>query len=249
MATKTVSEITVNNIRIGGKAPTAIYKGSTEVKEVKKGSTTVYKKEDVVYTLETHLLPNYVEGNLLTDASFIVKSFKGSSTSIPLTTSNVSVTSGTAVVKSVAAHATLANCYTITASFPANHSTGSKSHVFVVTQPTSGLSITVTVNQSGGYYQATIYWTAYNNYTWGLFSGLPTQTSNMNIYSLINGDTTTILFAPGDGLSVNSPAGGVQVEIASGSFVYAYYITSAAKWVLIGSFTHNSLNSYIKYIP
>ena len=43
MATKTVSEITVNNIRIGGKAPKSIWKGSTEVKEVKKGSTTVYK--------------------------------------------------------------------------------------------------------------------------------------------------------------------------------------------------------------
>ena len=51
MATKTVSEITINKIRIGGKAPKKIMKGSTEVMKVIKGSTVVYQKENVVYTL------------------------------------------------------------------------------------------------------------------------------------------------------------------------------------------------------
>ena len=45
------TEILVNNIRIGGKAPKSIWKGSTEVKKVQKGSTVVYEKGPITYTL------------------------------------------------------------------------------------------------------------------------------------------------------------------------------------------------------
>ena len=90
MATKTINEITVNNIRVGGKAPKSIWKGSTEVKEVKKGSTTVYKKENVTYTLTG-------SGNQYSSSSTTVtltaNSYKGSNTPVGLTTSNVSVIS------------------------------------------------------------------------------------------------------------------------------------------------------------
>ena len=77
MATKTVNEITVNNIRIGGKAPKAIYKGGVEVKEVKKGSTVVYKKENVTYTL-TGNSPSYTSS--ATTVQFTAYSYKGSGT-------------------------------------------------------------------------------------------------------------------------------------------------------------------------
>lgn len=79
MATKTISEITINKIKIGGKSPKKIMKGSTEVKEIKKGSTTVYKKEDVTYTLSSN---SPTATGIATTMTFVVQSYKGSSTSV-----------------------------------------------------------------------------------------------------------------------------------------------------------------------
>lgn len=44
--------ITINKIRIGGKAPKAIYKGGVEVKKVTKGSTVVYQKVDTSFGIK-----------------------------------------------------------------------------------------------------------------------------------------------------------------------------------------------------
>ena len=44
--------ITINKIRIGGKAPKSIWKGSKEVMKVTKGSTVVYQKVSTTYGIE-----------------------------------------------------------------------------------------------------------------------------------------------------------------------------------------------------
>lgn len=46
------NSITTNKIRIGGKAPTAIYKGGVEVMKVTKGSTVVYEKVNTTYGIK-----------------------------------------------------------------------------------------------------------------------------------------------------------------------------------------------------
>lgn len=144
MATKTINEITINKIKIGSKAPKAIYKGSTEVKAVYKGSTCVYKKEDVIYTLTGN---NTTNTATQTQATFTVNSYKGSSTAVALTTSNVSVTSGSATIVSVASAG--GTKYTITIQTGGNSSTSSsRTFKIKVTQPTSGQSIELTCTQS-----------------------------------------------------------------------------------------------------
>lgn len=141
MATKTVSEITVNNIRIGGKAPKSIWKGSTEVKEVKKGSTTVYKKENVTYTLTGS---NSSCSNGATQISFTVNSYKGSSTAVALSTSNVSIISGSgASVSSVSLSSGYK--YTVKITIPSNSSyTSDVTYKIRITQPNSGQTIDLT---------------------------------------------------------------------------------------------------------
>lgn len=150
MATKTVSEITINKIRIGGKAPKKIMKGSTEVKKVTKGSTIVYQKEDITYTLDGTGGATFAASN--TKIDFTVSSYKGSSTSVALSASNVSVTAGGGSVYSV--ENTTGYYYRITLSVSENTSTVfTKTHTIVVTQPTSGLTLTLSATQSKkGYY-------------------------------------------------------------------------------------------------
>lgn len=144
MATKTVNEITINKIRIGGKAPKKIMKGSTEVKEVRKGSTVVYKKEDVTYTLTGN---NTTNSATQTQATFTVNSYKGSSTAVALSTSNVSITSGSATLVSVVSSG--GTKYAITIQTGGNNSTSStRTFKIKVTQPTSGQSIELTCTQS-----------------------------------------------------------------------------------------------------
>lgn len=146
MATKTVSEITVNNIRIGGKAPKSIWKGSTEVKEVKKGSTTVYKKENVTYTLS--IMSTGQAGAQSTEIRHYIYSYKGSSTPIALSTSNIQVTAGGGTVKSVTVHASYPTCYVVVIGISANSSShNTVTHTIKVTQPVSGQSITVSGTQ------------------------------------------------------------------------------------------------------
>lgn len=147
MATKTVSEITVNKIKIGSKAPKAIYKGSTEVKEVRKGSTVVYKKENFVYTLSIMSTGQAAAGS--TEIRHYVYSYKGSSTPVALSTSNVSVTAGGGTVKSVTVHASYPTCYVIVIGISQNTSShNTVTHTIKVTQPVSGQSITVTGTQA-----------------------------------------------------------------------------------------------------
>lgn len=145
MATKKVNEITINKIRIGGKAPKKIMKGSTEVKEVKKGSTVVYKKEDVTYTLTNTAGGTYAAS--VTTINFIVQSYKGSSTAVGISTSNVSVTAGGGTVSSVTN--TTGYNYNIAVTVAANTSTTStKTHTISVTQPVSGNTVTISATQS-----------------------------------------------------------------------------------------------------
>lgn len=147
MATKTVSEITVNNIRIGGKAPKKIMKGSTEVKEVKKGSTVVYKKEDITYTLS--IMSTGQAGAQSTEIRHYIYSYKGSSTPVALSTSNIQVTAGGGTVKSVNVHASYPTCYVVIIGISANSSShNTVTHTIKVTQPVSGQSITVSGTQA-----------------------------------------------------------------------------------------------------
>lgn len=147
MATKTINEITVNNIRVGGKAPKSIWKGSTEVKEVKKGSTTVYKKENVTYTLTG-------SGNQYSSSSTTVtltaNSYKGSNTPVGLTTSNVSVISGTsATIKSVSLSS--GYIYNIVVNVPSTYYANGTSIKIRVTQPVSGQTIDLTASPKTAY--------------------------------------------------------------------------------------------------
>lgn len=71
------SEITVNKIRIGGKTPTAIYKGGVEVKKVTKGSTVVYQKENVSYGIELELQEVNDATTYLSSCSFSTNNISG----------------------------------------------------------------------------------------------------------------------------------------------------------------------------
>jgi hypothetical protein len=148
MATKAVNEITINNIRIGGKAPKAIHKGGVEVKEVKKGSTVVYKKENVTYTLTQKNVPSYTSS--ATSITVSVNSFKGSSTPVALTTSNVSITSGTsASITSVSLSS--GYIYNIVVKIPSGYYNNRTTIKVKVTQPVSGQSIELSINPATAY--------------------------------------------------------------------------------------------------
>lgn len=152
MATKTVNEVILNKISVGGKAPKAIYKGSTEVKKVYKGSTLVYEKGDVTYTL-TGSNSSCAGGQ--TSITFTVQSYKSSSTRVNFTTSNVSIISGSGA--SVSAVRTGSGTYSyVDITIPANNSyTSNVTYKIRVTQPTSGL----TVDLTGTAYSKTAYLT------------------------------------------------------------------------------------------
>lgn len=145
MATKTVNEITINNIRIGGKAPKKIMKGSSEVKEVKKGSTVVYKKEDVTYTLTSN---NPTASASATTITFTIQSYKGSSTSVK---PSATVISGGGSIASITAGS--GTSWNIVVNISANTSTSSKTHQIGVSQPGADgngvQSISPTGTQSG----------------------------------------------------------------------------------------------------
>ena len=145
MASTTISEITINKIRIGGKAPKAIHKGGVEVKKVTKGSTVVYQKEDVTYNLTGSNPGTFTSST--SPITFTVASYKGSSTAVALSTSNISVTAGGGTVASV----TNSNgyYYLIKINVSENTSTTSqKTHTIKITQPTSGLTLTLTAYQA-----------------------------------------------------------------------------------------------------
>lgn len=145
MASTTISEITINKIRIGGKAPKAIHKGGVEVKKVTKGGTVVYQKENVTYNL-TGSNPGTFASSV-TPITFTVASYKGSSTAIALSTSNISVTAGGGTVASVTN--TSGYYYLIKINVGVNTSTTSqKTHTIKITQPTSGLTLTLTAYQA-----------------------------------------------------------------------------------------------------
>lgn len=145
MAQATVNEITVNNIRIGNKAPKSIWKGSTEVKEIRKGNTVVYKKENVTYTLTNTAGGNHAA--TVTTINFIVQSYKGTNnTPVGISASNVSVTAGGGTVSSVTN--TTGYNYNIAVTVAANTSTTStKTHTIKVTQPVSGNTVTISATQ------------------------------------------------------------------------------------------------------
>lgn len=141
--TKTISEITVNNIRIGGKAPKSIWKGSTEVKEVRKGSTVVYKKENVTYTLARG---NETVSNKVVITNLIVDSFKGNRAAyIPIT---ATVLSGnlTVTVRNNGLNNMDIQCKI---NDGANNTTTARVYKFRLTQNVSGLTVDVTLTQLG----------------------------------------------------------------------------------------------------
>lgn len=146
MASKTISEITINKIRIGGKAPKAIHKGGVEVKKVTKGSTVVYQKEDIKYEItgsgNTSLSSD-------TKVTFNITSKRGSG-GLAISASNVSVTAGSYTNMSVSGSGT---SYTVTLTVAKNTTTSVKTFTIKVTQPTSGLSINVSAYQSAPYLQ------------------------------------------------------------------------------------------------
>ena len=244
MATKTVSEITINKIRIGGKAPKKIMKGSTEVMKVTKGSTVVYQKENVVYTLTGSASDHAATATRLT---FTIKSYKGSSTAVAISTGNVSVTAGGGSVSSVTASGTT---YYVYINVSANTSTTTKkTHTIKVTQPVSGQSITVNCIQAEAIQNnctATVRWTEYelsNGCPWGLFSGTPS--SSIDSYdSIFYSDIGIKIFPPGSPLVVNVGT----AAIAVGSYVYMYYYDPTRRWRYIGSFIHQN-SSYSVSLP
>lgn len=148
MATKTLTEITVNNIRIGGKAPTAIYKGGTEVKEVYKGSTLVYKKGDITYTLT---VSGQTVAATATTVTFTVNSYKGSNkTPVEITASNVSGTSTSTMTNMTITHQG-SGVYKISFTVPKNTKTGSPAFPIKITQPVTGLTATANCYQDQHY--------------------------------------------------------------------------------------------------
>lgn len=141
--TKTISEITINNIRIGGKAPKSIWKGSKEVKEVRKGSTVVYKKENVTYTLARG---NETVSNKVVITNLIVDSFKGNRAAyIPIT---ATVLSGnlTVTVRNNGKSNMDIQCKI---NDGANNTTTARVYKFRLTQDVSGLTVDVTLTQLG----------------------------------------------------------------------------------------------------
>lgn len=77
-------EITINNIRIGGKAPKSIYKGSVEVMKVTKGSTVVYQKERITYGVSIEITSINNTTTLLSQTSLTPGSISGNNLSATL---------------------------------------------------------------------------------------------------------------------------------------------------------------------
>lgn len=189
MATKTVSEITVNNIRIGGKAPKKIMKGSTEVKEVKKGSTTVYKKEDVTYTLTCN---SPTATGIAKTMTFVVQSYKGSSTPVKPGAAVIS-NNGHSIASITQGSGTSWN---IVVNIPTNITTSTKTYQIGISQAgADGIgvqSITATGTQAAGQITAN-YTINYRFCNW---------LSNSSVQS------ANFMFRKSGGSTINSSMGG-----------------------------------------
>lgn len=77
-------EISINKIRIGGKTPTAIYKGGVEVMKVTKGSTVVYQKERITYGVEIEITSINNSTTLLSQSSITTGSIYDNNLSVSL---------------------------------------------------------------------------------------------------------------------------------------------------------------------
>lgn len=212
MAQKTISEITINKIRIGGKAPKSIWKGSTEVKKVTKGSTVVYQKENVTYTLTNTAGGSYSAST--TTINFIVQSYKGSSTAVGISTSNVSVTAGGGTVSSVTN--TTGYSYNIAITVAANTSTTSaKTHTIKVTQPVSGNTVTISATQQKRSYYFSIERVGFRfSGSFPSFAGIDCRCTNLTINGVnVNEDWNGSQASSGD----YGPMGGSSRMIQASS--------------------------------
>ena len=163
--TKTISEITINKIRIGGKAPKAIYKGEVEVKKVTKGSTVIYQKEDVSYVLNaqqttSELAQSGGTAGLLFQSTRNGVNFdnltasKGSANWITL--SGFTLTTIPNIGDRYKINWTAASAVNSVNTISPISVTGSRSQNIIITQGVSGLSCLTTVKQ---------YWDGIHIYT------------------------------------------------------------------------------------
>lgn len=171
------TEILVNNIRIGGKAPKSIWKGSTEVKKVQKGSTVVYEKGSITYTLYRS---SDVAGTTayLSSTTIQIQSYKGSSTPVGVT---ASVISGSCSIGNITSSGTT---YSIPVTFTggANTSTSAKTFKIRITQGTSGQTADITITQAGRVFYLTLRKLGFR------FSGsMPSQGFDLGVSTVVMG--------------------------------------------------------------
>ena len=254
--------ILLNKIRIGGKAPTNIKKGSADVKYVKKGNTVIYDTLNYYSYGTPSLTLTYPSGNVSASGGSKTPSTRSwtqtrtayghsgatySATSLSGTITNFSVSpsgygtlnSSTGVYTFSAISQAISRTVTITGTVTSNSKTG---------------TTTATLKQDPpSYYTATIYWENWiecGQVDWGCFNGQPTQNNSNAKYDMETGsDYSTFFFSPGDYLHVNGTAAGTVANIANGGTVVCYFWDdNNVRWRLIGSFTHDSSKSYTRNI-
>ncbi len=175
------TEILVNNIRIGGKAPTAIYKGGTEVKKVQKGSTVVYEKGSITYTLYRS---SDVAGTTatLSSTTIQIQSYKGSSTPVGV---SASVISGSCSIGNITSSGTT---YSIPVTFNggANTSTSAKTFKIRITQGTSGQTADITITQA-----ARVFYLSLRKLGFRFSGQFPSQGFDLGVSTVVMGQNGT----------------------------------------------------------
>lgn len=248
--------ILLNKIRIGGKAPTNIKKGGVDVKYVKKGNTVVYDTLSYYSYGTPSLTLTYPSG----DVSYLggsktpsTRTWTQTRTAYGHSGASYSATSLSGTISSFSASSSsygTINASTGVYTFNKNNSTVNRTVTITgsVSSNNKSNSVTATIRQQAvPVYTATIVWSDWNGQPWGVFNGSPASRLNeTDMWE--NSDVIILSFTPNQSLTVNNGSGGTAA-IAHGASAFCYYNnTSVGRWYPNGIFTHDSSQSYTRYI-
>jgi hypothetical protein len=258
--------ILLNKIRIGGKAPTNIKKGSADVKYVKKGNTVIYDTLNYYSYGTPSLTFTYPSGKVSASGGSKTpnaKSWSQSKTAYGHSGATYAQTAVSGTINSFSivsgsSYGTL-NTSTGVFTFSANSSASDRSVTIRASVSSNSKSNTadVTITQEKqGYYTVRVTWTSFyqvvqdvgsNNVQWTCFgrSGLPSY--HPDNFDMPNyGEVHTYSFPPNGSLTLLHPTNpNTTVDVPDRGTVYInYYNPALGRWRFLDQFKHDSTQSY-----
>lgn len=256
--------ILLNKIRIGGKAPTNIKKGSADVKYVKKGNTVIYDTLNYYSYGTPSLTFTYPAGYVNPSGGSKTPNAKSWSqsktayghsgatyaqTAVSGTISSFSIVSGDSYG--------LLNTSTGVFTFNTNNSSSNRSvtiRASVSSNSKSNTADATITQEKQAYYTVRVTWTSHAEIENGSARAIPWSCfgkRSLPVYlpdyfdMAVAGDTQILSFPPDGALTLPDPTDySKTIDVRNGGIVYIYYYGPQSRWVLVDQFKHDSSQSY-----